>query len=230
LITSAFPAHKVLGHISKLAQTEIEVSRHTGAAPLAASGATTDFQPPCAYEGTSKLTFVSRWVGGAETVVLAATGLRFELDDIQLDPARPPVAHYRVVAGDVTWTASGGDGCGVFTGSGSFSAVGDPKGSGAPANLYLSDDGGIQDPVGPGIHYSFFTVAPTLLGSNTHCDGYVFEWPFYPGTWLEGRGRFQPGDATLRGTFHSERSGDVRDTEWDLHAAECQPSPEPVCQ
>jgi hypothetical protein len=197
------------------------------ASALAANGATTDPQLPCAYEGTASSTSV--WDG--LTWIATASDLRFELKPPPPDspPGGPLNARYDLVRGNVTVQASGTrDGC---TLSGGFSI---------PAPI----DDGVHELAGYILvdvqksEYSAAGSAADQEGHLNHCaprqlDGqYGLLWlsmtvpdfgdpgrSFTPGGALEGSNDFT--DPFYLVSVHSQ---------WSLHPAECNPSPEPVCQ
>ena len=102
-----------------LAQAPQSLATAAGAASaLAASGATTDVQPPwpCAYEGTASARETDSPVNGA-AMTTEATNLRWELVD-----AYPTYARYMLVAGTIVSTLSGHSADCTFSGQATFHA------------------------------------------------------------------------------------------------------------
>jgi hypothetical protein len=240
-VTSVFPVAGVpnspLGVISKLETIYLQVAHHTGSSTLAAGAVSTaalgvaaDSLPPCAYEGTASTTTVFRDPGGDLTWTATASDLRFELQPPPPDspPGGPLSARYELVWGNVT-----------------------VQGSGHRLDCTLSGSFSIPGPIDDGVHqfggyiildiqnseYSASGSAADQEGHLSHCSPHQLDGQ-YGLLWLStttapgepGRS-FTPGGA-LEGSSDSIDSfyNISVHSEWSLHPAECQPSPEPVCQ
>jgi len=200
-------------------------SSSAGAAqPLAASAAL-----PCAYEGTASATDLDPFIS-PDVSTITASNLRFELQPPP--PGSPPgeEAVYELVRGNVTVQVSSTDG--GCTWSGGFS---------------------IPGPIDDGVHYfggiivvdpqtSKYRAGGSVNDTEHHvvltCSNAPYILPYgYGAYWLRTtidgipNRSFTPGGA-LEGSFDWSGAGlgDTGHSQWSFHPAECQPSPQPVCQ
>ncbi len=198
-----------------------------GAAALAAI--TSLDQLPCAYEGTATATYTESNMATELTTTVTASGLRFERDSLPLFDG----VSYHAVAGQVSWTVSGSaiPDC-TISGSGTYAANSNnasPDPWARDAHIWIWEEGGGAPRYeGQGLTT---TATPMVLVS---CSEVSFQAPAPDATsWFyapeEGGFRLE-ADGSMKGSFAVGPDGERHAWEWDLHAAECQPSPEPVCQ
>ena len=185
---------------------------------------------PCAWEGTATATYTESNMAVDLTTTVTASGLRFERDALTYGNG----VSYHAVAGQVSWTLSGSalPDC-TYSGSGTYSASANnssPDPYAREAHIVIWEEGGgapryegqgqtFTEPMAL-LSCSEFSVEVPASGANM--------WFYAP---EEGAFRLE-ADGSMTGSFSTGVGPDGEQTawQWNLHAAECQPSPEPVCQ
>ena len=233
VIESLFWPRKVLGHIIKVVWTEVEVSRHAEVSgPLAASAADPSEGLPCAYEGTASA--VHTLIEGKVTVTTSAQNLRLESGTTQCGILP---GCYSFTGGKVTVQVSGEEGGCTWSGGSTVPGDGDttPLGSGDITGVIILDLAGETYWTFGGSADVYYDDAGLVTGPVVVTCGDGPSYRGYNVPYMNTPDLLPLTDVTaLNGTYTPEEGyfgpEDVSRYEWNFHAAECQPSLQPVCQ